>query len=121
MDNFFFHVQIDFFIFQFSIIILFTVSFSYLCICTCSIVQSRPNLFGRLRLPLMHIHIEFIKAKIDCLLIHDVITDSCWFFFSASSSARRLKNLLPSLPIPPYANITIGVKLPCSTSNIRSL
>ena len=49
-----------------------------------------------LRLPCMHIHIEFVKAKIRFLLIHDVIADSCWFSFSASSSARRLQNLLSS-------------------------
>ena len=43
-----------------------------------------------LRPPRMHIYIQFIKAKINFLIIHDVISNSCWFFFCASSSARRL-------------------------------
>ena len=41
--------------------------------------RTKPTKFAwkTLRLPLMHIHIEFIKVKINCLLIHDVITNSC--------------------------------------------
>ena len=72
-----------------------------------------------LRLLRMHIHIELIKAKINFLLIHDVIIDSYSFFFSTSSSARRQQNLLPPFLMPPYVDITIGVKQPCWTSNIR--
>ena len=62
-----------------------------------------------------------------CTLLNSSVSSRSWqcysssFCFSAIISASRANNFLHSRPIPPVAENTSGVKLPCSTRRIRSL
>ena len=61
----------------------------------------------------IHDNINFIGENDIFLQTRDAIIDGRNFLFSANISDNREKNFLHYLPIPPFADISNGVKLPC--------
>ena len=65
-------------------------------------------------LPQIQDNIDYFSENDIFLRTHDAIIDGRNFLFSANISDNREKKFLHSLPIPPFADIINGVKLPRS-------
>ena len=74
-----------------------------------------------LLVPLRQSKADRRMAKDTFALIQDMVVAWSSPFFNASSSARRLWNLLHSSAIPPVLVKTKAVNVPCSTSKTRLL
>ena len=100
-----------------------------ICMLACNsiVFSSPPNDISMLpvlkteRLPRMHIPIDFINENTIFLRIHVIVILYLGFIFLQIVSSRRVYNFLHSRLIPPVADITRVVKLPCSAWRMSSL